>query len=323
MSSCQQCRHGRPPPAPDPDRRFTPSPQESFNEYAEIQSIQRQAAALNARVAALTTSNRTPRHNVPHHHQSYRPTIVSRTPPTSTNYPKKRDPTKERSKHRFYAVRNGIEGNEVYSSWDEAAPYCYDPKTEYFSKGTVCKGFPNYHQAWDWILGIKHTEVPIPEAPPTYSYPDYPPEDEDYLVDSIHGTDTEPPKISESEYLQEENTLVSDDRSEATEYDYNTFFNPGKSVQKFPAQIPTSTLTTTSDAYIEDLDNPTPFLKLGGDKALPKYAGRANEDINAFFYKLRIFLRHPSIVNCHLQESTNEENSSQSKYLCTLLGLYL
>ena len=200
MSSRQRRRHGRPPPAPDPNRRFTPSSQGSYDEYAEIQSIQRQAAALNARVAALTTSNRPSRHQ-DHHSRHHRPTIVSRTPPPSTTYKKKRDPTKERSKHKFYAVRNGIEGNEVYSSWDEAAPFCYDPATEYFYKGTICKGFPSYHQAWDWILNIKTTNPPEPNDPPEFEYPRFPPDDEEYIEESVHGTDIEPPKIPDSEYL--------------------------------------------------------------------------------------------------------------------------
>ena len=119
--------------------------------------------------------------------------------------------------------------------------------------------------------------------------------------------------------------MTSDDQSEATDYHYQTFVNCRKSLQKhpIPSQIPTSTLTTASDTYLEDSDNPTPFLKSGGDKALPQYSGRANEDINAFFYKLKIFPRHPSIENCHLHKSTTSDNSTQSKYLCTLLGLCL
>ena len=72
MSSRQRRRHGRPPPAPDPDRRYSSTTQDNFNEYAEIQSIQRQAAALNARVAALTHTNR------PTHHQDNRHLLVDK-----------------------------------------------------------------------------------------------------------------------------------------------------------------------------------------------------------------------------------------------------
>ena len=85
MSSRQRRRHGRPPPALDPDRRFTSSQQDNYSEYDEIQSIQRQAAALNARVAALTTSSRPSRHKATHRHQDPRPSIVSCTPPNFNN----------------------------------------------------------------------------------------------------------------------------------------------------------------------------------------------------------------------------------------------
>ena len=48
------------------------------------------------------------------------------------------------------------------------------------------------------------------------------------------------------------------------------FVNHGKLVPKpnIPTQVPTNTLTTASDTYLEDPDNLTPFIKSGGDKAL-------------------------------------------------------
>ena len=121
MSSCQRRRHGRPPPAPDPSCQYHPSTGQHFDEYNKIESIQRQAAALNARVAALTTFTRSPQ---PNSGITNRSRIVSRTSSNSTKYKKKRNPINEGSKHNFYAVRNGINGNEVYSSWHTAAPYC-------------------------------------------------------------------------------------------------------------------------------------------------------------------------------------------------------
>ena len=136
-------------------------------------------------------------------------------------------------------------------------------------------------------MGIKPTNQPVPPTPdPQYTYLSFPPDDEDYLEDSIHRTYTAPREIPESEYLQEENTMISDDQSEDTDYNYETFVNRGKSdlKQQIPLQIPTSNLTTTSDVYLDDLDNTTPFLKSGRDKSLPRYSGRATEDINAFFY---------------------------------------
>ena len=48
------------------------------------------------------------------------------TPSPSSNNTRRRNPARERSKHRFYAVRNGLEGNEIYTSWRAAAPHCYN-----------------------------------------------------------------------------------------------------------------------------------------------------------------------------------------------------
>ena len=77
-------------------------------------------------------------------------------------------------------------------------------------------------------MGIKPTNLPVPTAPPPYTYPIYPPEEEEYFKESVHGTDTIPPKIPDLEYLQEENTIVSDDPSITTKYDYHTFVNHRK-----------------------------------------------------------------------------------------------
>ena len=111
------------------------------------------------------------------------------------------------------------------------------------------------------------------------------------------------PKIPNSEYHQEENTLVSDNQSVVTDYGYHTFVHEAKKSTKkhdILEQIPTNTLTTSSELYLEDPDNPTPFLKAGGDKALSRFPGKPTEDINTFSHKLKIFLRHPSASKCHL-----------------------
>ena len=67
----------------------------------------------------------------------------------------------------------------------------------------------------------------------------------------------------------------------------------------------------------------TPFLTAGSDKALPKYSAKPKEDINKFIYKLRIFLQHPSIDNCHLDSHTTSINKDKSKNLAALLSLCL
>ena len=81
------------------------------------------------------------------------------------------------------------------------------------------------------------------------------------------------------------------------------------------------TYTTSSVIYTDFTEDPTPFLTVGGGKALPCYSGKKNEDINAFFFKLCIFLSHPSISNCHTQKHTTCSNYVESKNLSTPLGL--
>ena len=307
MSSRQRQRHGRPPPAPDPSRQYNTSTRQHFDEYDEIESIQRQAAALNARVAALTTS--ATRSFQQNSGINNRPRIVSRTPSNSTKIKKQRNPLHEGSKHNFYAVHNGINGNEVFSSWHTAAPYCWDHKSQYFFKGTVCKGFSTYTQAWDWLLGINQASYDLPPVPPEYTYPQYPPNEEDSDDKSLHQDDQ---KATIPEYPpQDQNTMISDDQSEVTDYDYTTFIHtkPGPtSKATLPSHYNNGPPTTSSASYVDTLNNPTPFLTAGSEKALPKYSGKPSDDLNAFIFKLKIFLRHPSINNCHLQDKTDSSN---------------
>ena len=110
-------------------------------------------------------------------------------------------------------------------------------------------------------MGIPPTNPPVPNVPPPYTCPPFPQDEEEYLEESLHGTNTVPPKIPESE-CNKEHTIISKDHSSATEYDYHTFVSHGK-VQKqhIPNHVPRSTLTTTLDNYLEDPDNPTPFIK--------------------------------------------------------------
>lgn len=72
-----------------------------------------------------------------------------------------------------------------------------------------------------------------------------------------------------------------------------------------------------------DSTNTTPFLTAATNKALPKYTGKQCDDINEFIYKLRVFLNHPSIDNCHLHHCTTETIAEQSKNLAALLSMCL
>ena len=61
---------------------------------------------------------------------------------------------RERSKWRFYAVKNGTNGDKVYSSRTQVYPYCWNPETQYFFPGYICKGVDCYEFAWDFLLGL-------------------------------------------------------------------------------------------------------------------------------------------------------------------------
>lgn len=79
---------------------------------------------------------------------------------------------------------------------------------------------------------------------------------------------------------------------------------------------------TTNDTTVSnDTASATPVLAAGSDKALPKYSAKPKEDVNEFIYKLRIFLQHPSINNCHLHSKTTAANKDKSKNLAALLSL--
>ncbi len=48
---------------------------------------------------------------------------------------------REGSKWRYYAVKNGLKVDDIYSSWHQAYPYFWDPATQHFFPGSICKGF--------------------------------------------------------------------------------------------------------------------------------------------------------------------------------------
>ena len=65
-------------------------------------------------------------------------------------YRKKRNLLQKGSNHQnTRQLKNGTKGNEVYLSWNEAAPCCWDHLSQYFYKGTICEGFEMYEAAWD------------------------------------------------------------------------------------------------------------------------------------------------------------------------------
>ena len=88
------------------------------------------------------------------------------TPSTSSHHSRRRDPTQERSKHPFYAVHNGLEGDEIYTTWRAAAPHCWDSTSNYFFQDCICKGFSSYDDAADWLLNLQEQRSPSPNFPP-------------------------------------------------------------------------------------------------------------------------------------------------------------
>jgi hypothetical protein len=89
---------------------------------------------------------------------------------------------------------------------------------------------------------------------------------------------------------------------------------------------PKTTFIQDNDVYsTADHTNSTessfPFLPNNSTTLLPKYSASDDEDINQFIFKLKMFLSHPSINNCHLHKSTTTHNSYQSSNLAKLLTL--
>ena len=173
--------------------------------------------------------------------------------------------------------------------------------------------------AWDFLLGVD------PQIPPTQDEPNVPQEPSDLDVPSQpiskpstfhqtndkHPNSTLPSRVSDTEL---------DDETIDT-YDYNAIIKPS-SRNQIPTKVQLQESSTDNTVSTESI-NPTPFLSAASNKALPKYSAKVRVDINEFIYKLRIFLQHPSINNCHLDEATTEANAEQSRNPAALLSMCL
>ena len=150
-----------------------PSVQAPYDiQFAHLQS---QMMALSQQVLSMTPPGHTgdgyvhlPDHHQPLFTQPPHPNYVPRPPPlvTPTSRPpqrhaKRRDPRNESSKHSFYAVRNGLHGNDVYSSWPQASKYCWNQAARTFLPGSSCRGFPSYDKAWEYLLGYPQESIPF------------------------------------------------------------------------------------------------------------------------------------------------------------------
>ena len=307
MSSFYRQHDGRPHPQPARNRSgYHPPPVESSLNVdpAYLAYLQSQATHLNNQIAALahnpTSVLQPTTYTPPSQHQS-QPVRISRS---SSNCPcthpsTRQNPAREGSKWWFYAVKNGTNGDGVYSSWQQAYPYYYNPATEYFFPSCICKGFDHYEAVWDFLLGLtpnqlQHTSHHTPPEPP-----------------NLQPTDTNDIPPTEQPHENE-------DTESMNTYDYNTIL---PSEHQY---IPTKVHIDKNDTSISfGTNSATPFLTAASDKALPKYGGRPTEDVNEFIHKLRIFLNHPSIDNCHRDTTTTDHNKTKSKHLAALLSMCL
>ncbi len=183
MSSYYRGHHGRPRPPPAqnrPGHQSSSAPPPTTVDPHYLAYLQSQAAQIDSQISALSG-----RHQVTPSPTAQVP--FPQGPPSrhyqlpSTSRRPKRNPSREGSKWRFYAVKNGLEGNDVYSSWDQAYPYCWNPATQYFYPGSFCKGFDNYNTAWNFLLGIHSPDATqtnpldsIPSEPPEFEVPPEP-----------------------------------------------------------------------------------------------------------------------------------------------------
>ena len=117
-------------------------------------------------------------------------------------------------------------------------------------------------------------------------------------------------------------TEIEDDDSLATN-DYVKILKQNQ-IRGIPHRVNISNQDTThTNTVSDDSQIAVPFPSASSLKALPKYSGHSTSDINEFIYKLKPFLQHKSIDNCHLLSSTTDAAVKQSKNLAALLSMCL
>ena len=225
MSSFNRQHDGRSRPPPDRNRPGYHPPSSTVPQDVDphyLQYLRTQAEQINQQLKQLTQQRGSP------HYDHYQPsTNVRPMAPAQVSIPSSshrqrpkqhRNPTREKSKWQFYAVKNGLNGDDVFSSWGQAHPYCWDPTTEYFFPGCFCKGFNDYHDAWNFLLNINDKpetystiqDSSIPLEPPEPAIPQEP-----EVVDMSHH---HMPTGHTSSHLVPSD--ITDEESMAT-YDYN------------------------------------------------------------------------------------------------------
>ena len=171
MSSFNRQHDGRSRPPPDRNRPGYHPPSSTVPQHVDphyLQYLRTQAEQINQQLKELT-QNRGSQH---YDHYQPRTNVRPMAPaqvsiPSSSHRPRPkthRNPTREKSKWQFYAVKNGLNGDDVFSSWGQAHPYCWDPTTEYFFPGSLCKGFDETIDTYDYNTIIKpssRSQIPM------------------------------------------------------------------------------------------------------------------------------------------------------------------
>ena len=171
-----------PPPARNrPGLQPSSAPPHSTMDPHYLAFLHSQAAKINSQISALSGDPRLTPSTSTHprcNDQGQPPSSTYHGLTTSRHY-RSRNPSREGSKWKYHVVKNGIEGDNLYSSWHQAHPYCWDPKTQYFFLGCFCKESDDYERVWDFLLGLRHQEQPLsthedeitPEQPELYPIP--------------------------------------------------------------------------------------------------------------------------------------------------------
>ena len=150
-----------------------PMEHQGFQDPDYIAYLQQKAEHYTDKLAALSINRPMPTpsagyagmYNSNPYTQAHPTTHPNITPSTSSSRTRHRDPTRECSKHSFDAVCHGIEEDEIYISWHQAAPNCWNPTTQGFYGNCVCKSFSTYDEAADWLLSTA-TPSDLPPEPP-------------------------------------------------------------------------------------------------------------------------------------------------------------
>ena len=116
--------------------------------------LRKHAAQFDSQISALSNRQRVTPSPMVRHSYTMDPESHLYNQMNPQYHQTKRNLARERLRWRFYAIKNGINGDDIYSSWHQAHPFCWDPVTKYFYRGSFCKGFDDYDSAWNFLLGL-------------------------------------------------------------------------------------------------------------------------------------------------------------------------